>query len=540
MTSGARRLAAVAAVAALALAFPLVASARSSSAALARKGIARAHATGWLKTPQARLYRGDVYLALQGVRHLPRGRGAILESQLSQVSAVWQSYIAPRALAVFSQLRENRDYLRAHPEPTHATDVTGPDGVVYRWFAGKGFEFHPLANFGKLNTLVAQKNTEATRELADALVARAVPRAGTLRWEYAFPYGGGAPWTSGLAQAVAAQSLARASVLLDDPSLLAAARKAYLAVAGSLSVPTSAGPWVRLYSWSRGLVLNAQLQTVLSLRSYATLAGDTQAQAFADRMLTAAQQLFGRFDTGDWSLYELGGRYASTSYQEFVTDLLAKLADATDDPFWQAAATRFVNYTYEAPDVEEGGDDTPLVTYPQPADGWLDSVRIPFTLSKRATVTVSIAGKTVATLKNVAGGDRSVTWTPPPDMQPGTYDVLVRAVDFEGRAATYALEPVTVAWDTLPPPLTAQLDTTTGTLTWSTTDAGTPWLSLSLQLTDPAGVQPPQTIDLGQQPPSGTLQVTLPPGTWTVTLTGTNSAALATTVPLAAGSPPAP
>jgi hypothetical protein len=416
--------------------------------------------------------------------------------------------------------------------------VTGPDGVVYRWFAGKGFEFHPLANFGRLNTLVANKNTVAVRQLADALLARAIPRSGTLRWEYGFAYGGGVPWTSGLAEAVAAQSLARAGALLADPALTDAARKAYLAAA-QLSTATSAGPWIRLYSWSRGLVLNAQLQAVLSLRSYGTVAADPEAQAYADRMLAAAQALFPRFDTGDWSLYELGGRYAKTSYQEFVTDLLAKLADATGDPYWQAAASRFVNYTYEAPDVEEAALDAPLVAYPQPADGWLDSVKIPFTLSKRATVTVTIAGKAVVTSR-FAGGDHAVTWTPAPTMQPGTYDVLVRAVDFEGRAATYALDPVTVAWDTLPPPLTAQLDTATGTLTWSTTDAGTPWLALVLQLTDPAGVQPPQTLDLGAQLPSGTLQVTLPPGTWTIALSATNSAGLTTTLPLASSPPPTP
>ena len=488
MTPGARRLAAVAVVAAAALAFPLVASARSSSAGLARKGIAHAHGIGWLKAPQANAYRGDVYLALQGIRHLPRGRVAILQNQLSQTATSWQSYIAPRALAVFSQLEENTAYLRAHPEPRGTRDVTGPDGVVYRWFAGKGFEFHPLANFGRLNTLVANKNAPAVRELADALLA--------------------------------------------DPTLTAAARKAYLAAA-QLSAATSAGPWIRLYSWSRGLVLNAQLQAVLSLRSYATVAADPEAQAYADRMLGATQALFPRFDTGDWSLYQLGGRYAKTSYQEFVTDLLAKLADATDDPYWQAAASRFVNYTYEPPDVEEAALDAPLVAYPQPADGWLDSVKIPFTLSKRATVTVTIAGKTVVTAR-FAGGDHAVTWTPAPTMGPGSYDVIVKAVDFEGRAATYALDPVTVAWDLLPPPLTAQLDPTTGTLTWSTTDAGTPWLALVLQLTDPAGVQPPQTLDLGQQAPSGTLQVTLPPGTWNAALSATNSAGLTTTVSLPA------
>ena len=311
-----------------------------------------------------------------------------------------------------------------------------------------------------------------------------------------------------------------------------------------LDLQLSTGPWVRLYSFDHEIVLNAQLQGIISLQSYAAVSSDPDAAALATRMLAAARGLLGRFDTGDWSRYELGGGYAKRNYQEFVTELLGKLASKTEDPFWQDAATRFVNYTYEPPEVTQNGPPDPPVAYPRPLDGWLDTVQIPVTLSKKASLTLVVAGR-VLTWSKQARGDHVLTWKPGPDIPPGTYPVTVRAVDFKGRAASYPLQPVAVAWDTEPPHVTAQVDPATNELTWSTTDAGTPWLRMSLQLTDPEGVQPPQTLDLGQQPPGGTVPLAIPAGTWDAALNATNSAGLQSVVPLPllaglpqAGAPP--
>lgn len=537
--TGGRRLGAVLAVTAVAaLAFPLAASARASrSAALAKRGITHAVGRGWIKGPDAQRYRADVYLAQRGIRSLPKLRGYVLESQLSQVSAIWDSYISPRATALFSQLRENVDYLSTHRIPAHALDVRGADGVVYRWFPGKGLEFHPLANFAALNTLAAKRDVEGTRELVDALLARAIPRRGALLWEYSFPYASGRPpWASGLAQAVGAQALARAATLLGDDSLLLAAEKAYLAIPGRLALQLSTGPWVRLYGFDREIVLNAQLQAILSLQDYGSRAADTAAQAYAQRMLGAVRGLFWRFDTGDWSRYELGGGYAKWSYQEFVTTLLGKLAKQTGDPFWQEAAARFANYTYQPPHVTQPQPLPVLAVFPQPLDGWLDTVGIPVTLSKKASLTMVVAGQ-VLTWRNASRGDHVLTWKPGPDVQPGTYPVTLRAVDFAGRHASYSLAPVTVGWDVAPPPLSADtvhVDTAANVLSWAADEPGTPWLALKLELTDPEGIRPPQTLDLGQQPTSGSLQLALPEGTWSAALDATNSAGLTTRVDLPA------
>ena len=60
--------------------------------------------------------------------------------------------------------------------------------------------------------------------MAAALVVRGVPEDDTLVWEYYFPYGGPPRWTSGFAQGVAAESLARAGALVADRSFSEAAR----------------------------------------------------------------------------------------------------------------------------------------------------------------------------------------------------------------------------------------------------------------------------------------------------------------------------
>ena len=513
---------------------PAAASAASdATAALARRGINVAVRAGWLQPTEARRYRADLYLAQRGVRFLPPLRGRVLAAQLGQVAAIWGSYTSPRALALFSQLEENVAYMNTHAIPTTAIDVAGPDGVVYRWFPGIGLEFHPLANFAQLNNFASAKNVDATRTLADALVARAIPRQGSLLWEYSFAEGRGRPpWASGLAQAVAAQALSRASVLLGDPTLLDLAAQAYASIPGKLDLELSSGPWIRLYGFDREIVLNAQLQAILSLAEYGRTAGDAGAQALAQRMTAAGRGLLWRFDTGDWSRYELGGGYAKKDYQVFVTTLLGKLAKQTQDPFWQDAAARFVEYTYDPPQVTQPAPaPAALVVYPLPADGWLDTAGIPVVLSKRASLTLAVAG-TVLTWSNLSRGAHTLVWTPAATVQPGTYPVQVQAKDFNGRSATFQLAPVTVAWDNAPPAVTATVAGTT--LTWTSTDAGTPWLELKLDLSDPAGIQPPQQLDLGEQATAGTLALPVPAGTWNAALEATNSAGLTTTLPLPA------
>jgi hypothetical protein len=522
------RRAAAGVAAAVALAAPAVAHATAvRDAAIARKGITHAVARHWVKPADALRYRTAVTRALRDIKSLPRLRGDAIASQLSQLTPLSSSYVSPRARALFTQLETNLDYLETHRLPTVRVDVTDDEGVVYRWFPRLGLEFHPLANFGALNNAAAKGDADATRTLADALVARAIPRGRRLLWEYQFRFAGGRPpWASGMAQAVAAQALARASALLEDPTLGADAVRAYASVPPFLlSLPS--GPWIRLYGFNSQIVLNAQLQAILSLLEYAQTSGDSAAGTLAQELDATAQSLFPRFDTGDWSRYQLGGAYASREYEKFVTDLLAKLAKQTEDPFWLSASQRFHAYYYDPPQVTQ--PSPPPEIWPQPLDGWLDAAPITVSLSMRASVTLAVGGK-ISTFR-WAPGAHTFTWKPPAGLAPGTYPAQISVTSYAGKKATYQLAPVVVHAETAPPTVVAATLSGT-TLAWQFDDPGTPWVAIALDLVDPSGVAPPQTLDLGQQATSGSLVLTPPSGSWQATLRATNSAGFTATVPL--------
>jgi hypothetical protein len=425
-------------------------------------------------------------------------------------------------------LEENEHYLGSHPAPTTRVDVTDADGVVYRWFWRRGFQFHPLANFGALNAAVTADDPDVTARLASALLARGVPRGQALRYEYYFHFGGAVPWTSGMAQAVAAQALSRAAALLSDPSLATAASRAYAAIPGALVQRLDVGPWIRLYSFDREIVFNAQLQSIVSLRDYAQASGNAAAQSLADAMDVAAQVMLPRFDTGYWSLYELGGHEASLEYETFVTQLLIKLAQQTQDPVWQDAATRFYAYLRVPPQLVPAALTAPISVYPKPRDNFLDTAAVAFSLSKRSTVTLTAGGVSVtATLDR---GDRTLIWLPG-TLAPGTYPAQLTAVDLAGNRTSVTLpQPVVVAWDTTPP---QQLQGTLqdGVVSWSAVDPGTPWLRVRVVLRD-VTTNAPTIVELGRQALQGSLPVTLPAGSWHVTLGAQNSAGLWAAFPL--------
>ena len=501
-------------------------AAHAGYAALLRRGISHALSQHWLKPEGAARYRRDVSWALRDESRLPKLRARVIEAQLAQLTNLWDSYTSPRALALFTQLEQNLAYFETHRIPDARVDVTDGEGVVYRWFPYEGLEFHPLASFSALANAASAGDESKTRALADALVARAIPRGDRLIWEYSFPYGAGRPpWASGMAESLAAQALARAGALLGDSSLTAAAVRAFDAVPRLLST-TSAGPWIRLYGFDREVVLNAQLQTIVSLTEYGRTTGNGRASTLAQQLTDAAKTLLPRFDTGDWSLYSLGGSHAPLGYEQYVTELLGKLASQTLDPFWVDAAQRFRHYL-GAPQIVEG--TPPPTLYPQPQEGWLDTATIPITLSQRASVTVAVGNKVSS--YRLSGGTHVLHWTPPATLAPGTYPITVSAISYVGRRARVQLAPIVVAWDTQPPQgLQAQLAGTV--LTWQAVDPGTPSLHLVLELVDPTGASAAQTVDLGQQPVSGTAQAILPAGTWDATLQATNSAGQTATLDL--------
>jgi D-glucuronyl C5-epimerase C-terminus/Putative peptidoglycan binding domain len=298
--------------------------------------------------PQTAAQDGGILTAavLRSVQ-MPPDRATALAAVLADVSAESGDFDQPRALTLFGMLSANARQLAAHPLPPRpGVDITGTDGAVYRFLAGHGYQFHPLANFARLNRYVSRGQLDRARALADALRARAVKTSdGGLVWEYQFAYGGPSRWTSALAQSAAAQALIRASRALHDAELAKAATAAFNAIPKDLARPLSGGEWVREYSWSDIAILNAQLQSIVSLSEYARTAHDARATAFVERLAAAARTMLPTLDTGNWSRYSVGGADASEHYHCYHVDLLERLADAApDDGLWRQYARRWRRY----------------------------------------------------------------------------------------------------------------------------------------------------------------------------------------------------
>jgi hypothetical protein len=484
--------------------------------ALANQGLTRAAKSGALAPDAAAEYRTALARVRPLLKTLPPLRAEELGNVLHDVASLWRAYNNPqRALVLFTTLSENEDYLTSHRLPEVGTDVIAPDGVVYRYFPGHGFVFHPLAEFAQLNNLVSSGQEDAAAQLAAALLARGIQTGGTLRWEYEFPFSvGKPPWTSGMAQAVAAQALARAGDRLSDPALLDAADAAARAVP-QLLLDLPAGPWIRLYAWSSTAVLNAQLQTVLSLGDYATISGDPDAQALADRLQATAAKLLPRFDTGFWSLYSLSGDESPLGYHDYVIQLLKRLAVRTGDQSWRDMADRFQQYETEPPELHPAAGQKTI--YPDPQDGYKDAAPLRFWLSKLSTVTLRV-GKTVQTF--TLGHGPHVIWWDPGEVAAGVYHPRLTAVDQTGKRVETAFDPVLVRSETGPPAMTVVV-TDGAAVHWEADDPATPWLDLAVRLSNGSERR---VVDLGRRRLTGTAHLKLPPGRWHATLLASNSA----------------
>lgn len=313
----------------------------TSVAADAREGLRSAVGAQRLSAEAGSRYEAILGRALEDFGHMPLAGAANLAVVLDDVALQSSAYDEPRALAVFGMLEANREHLRANEPPEKPTDITGADGVVYRFFPSRGFQFHPLANFAALNGHVSKGHSAEARRLAAALVARGVPDGKALVWEYYFPFGGPSRWTSGFAQAVAADALSRTGALVHDPKLGDAAKAAFLAIPDGLSLRIGGGSWVREYGFSDIVILNAQLQTTLNITRFAKTSGDPEARAFASSLETASRNLLPRFDKGCWSLYSLGGGKASPAYHRYHIRLLGQLAGEDGGGPWREVARRW-------------------------------------------------------------------------------------------------------------------------------------------------------------------------------------------------------
>jgi hypothetical protein len=216
---------------------------------------------------------------------------------------------------------------RPAPAAGTASDRQSASGLVFRYYPGSGWQFQPLLSFEHLNSLVTAGQARAAQRLVGALLARGQHQGAALYWRYDFPFAGGpVPWSSGFVQAIAAQSLARASRLLEQPALLRPAEGALRGLRQGLLLHVGGGLWIREYGFTQQVILNSQLQSLISLRSYAGLVATPDATRLVQSLYRATVRLLPRFDLGCHSLYQLGGPVADRHYQDYHVALLKRLA----------------------------------------------------------------------------------------------------------------------------------------------------------------------------------------------------------------------
>jgi hypothetical protein len=211
-----------------------------------------------------------------------------------------------------------------------------PAGLVYRYYPTAGYRLNPLLSFANLNRDVSAGDRSSARRLAHQLLVRGGSGGGELIWKYDFSFDGGpAPWTSGFTQAVAAQALARAGALLHDRTLTRAAAASFRPLLdGGLVLHVGGGAWIREYGFTHQVILNAQLQTILSLESYAQVAQSMPAAALARELEQTTRRLLPRFDLGCWARYQLGGSAADAHYQAYHVELLRQLVATHHERIW--------------------------------------------------------------------------------------------------------------------------------------------------------------------------------------------------------------
>jgi hypothetical protein len=390
--------------------------------------------------------------------------------------------------------------------------VLDRDGIVYRPVDG-ALRFHPLLSFQALNGHVGAKRRAKARRLARALLRRAERDGNTLVWRYQFSYQGHRPgWRSGMAQAVAAEALARAG-------FVRFARRAFLAVPNGLLARPAGVVWIKLYSFSPLPVLNAQLQSALSLRRYAAIARDRRAARLSARLLAAADVLFPQFETACWSRYSLHGREATPLYHRFVGELVMRVA--ARKPSWRARAAR-IYASQRRPVLARGA--SPRTLYPVPAEGFRDEATFSFWLSKCAWVTLRV-GKFDRVRAWFAPGRQQISWRP--RGTPGNYHVHLIARDANGKRAWLQLPDVVIRREKVAPRLAAAA--AARRLRWRAYDRATPWVRVAVEYT--VG-QTRMTLPLGRRPLRGRASLPTLPWRADAALRVTDSSGNTTRVPL--------
>lgn len=259
-----------------------------------------------------------------------------------------------RVTPLFTTLSVNTAWFKNNGTRPAGTDKRFKGSrIIFQYFPGSGWQFHPLSNFSKLNaiwTVDTPPSRRAQRAFAKELVRWGVKRGKGLAWEYYFSYQGSpAPWISAISQGAAIQSLARVGERFNNKGFLrAAVRGSYL-----FDTPAPQGLRVRRdggfhylgYSGNkRKIILNMFLSSLDGLRSFALIADNRRGRYLYQRGLDNARTITPKFDTGSWSLYSLDGQKSDAHYHQLTITFLDKICDYTGEDVFCKTRDRFKSY----------------------------------------------------------------------------------------------------------------------------------------------------------------------------------------------------
>ena len=312
--------------------------------------------------------------------------------------------------------------------------------LEWEYYPGQGIQLQVLGSFGAANGMWQGGQTTQLTQLLSELIPLASNRGGGLTWEYYFTWEGGAPpWTSAMSQATALQALTHAYQATRDPYYLTIAAKALTVFTKTTAhrgvmVRTPRGVRFVQYTFTpQTSILNAFLQTLIGLDTYATVSGNpTAARLFNEGNAEALWEV-PRFNTGAWSLYQ-PGEEDDLSYHELVTSFLQKLCTLTHASVYCTTATAFTADLKTPPVVT---DLTPRTKAKRP-------FALRFRLSKISKVGITIRHGTTITYATSATIPYGVHSFSVGKLPAGAYTVTLTATDLAGNYTANPAAPLTV------------------------------------------------------------------------------------------------
>ena len=286
-----------------------------------------------------------------------RLRGVLRAGQTNAIGTVgWLAQrgrlTASRLNLAFMQLERNTAWwsrARRVPAPGGRVRI-GPSQVILQYVPGQALQFHPLANWGRVQALFRHGYSTQGLAMTRALLGLGSLRGSALTWEYLFRFGHGMPpWTSGLSQGTALIALSAAYRRTGDGRYADAIRRALtlydLPAPAGVRVPSRWGAYYAEYSFApRYRIINGFVQALNGLWDAWHVLGDAHAgQLFAagDR---DARQTLPRFDLGHWSRYSNRREISNRNYHVLLRNFLAGLCRRTHVAVYCAKAARFTYY----------------------------------------------------------------------------------------------------------------------------------------------------------------------------------------------------